>query len=40
MSYYYERDDLKKFNEGILGEDSPEYWEYFMKFSQIGRAHV
>lgn len=32
MSYYYERDDLKKFNEGILGEDSPEYWENFMKY--------
>lgn len=30
--YYYDKEDLKDFNEGILAEDSPEYWEKFMDY--------
>lgn len=32
MDFYYEKDDLKDFNQGILSEDSPEYWEKFMTY--------
>lgn len=32
MDFYFEKDDLKAFNKGILGEDAPEYWDKFMAY--------
>ena len=32
MSYYFEKEDLKKFGEGIIGEDAPDLWNKFMSY--------
>jgi len=29
---YYNEEDLNKFGEGIVGEESPELWNEFMKY--------
>ncbi|MDY6065583.1 MAG: arsenosugar biosynthesis-associated peroxidase-like protein [Finegoldia sp.] len=30
--FYFDREDLNDFNNAILAEDSPEYWEKFMTY--------